>query len=250
MLNSYDKNIKFTYEIEKNGQFNFLNVSLINDGEKILTNWYKKDFASNRLINFYSGHKLSTILSTAMVFIHTDIDVSDGSFFLKNRERVINILKDNSWPENEILLIVNKYYTLMKGRKIRIHNDKRYQAIPNITFTSKNIIRNINFLLPENHYMALSSRHTRTNIIHMGKENIPVTERKYQIIIIKCNCRKKTHMCMTKKDNRDSTEIELIGSSFGQKCERKEHSLDILSVKCKSAPQIERKRRDLLELMK
>ena len=43
VLNSFHKNIKFTYEEEQNNTLPFLDVLFIRDGEKLNTTVYRKD---------------------------------------------------------------------------------------------------------------------------------------------------------------------------------------------------------------
>lgn len=71
VLNNFRPNqIKFTKEIEQDGSINFLNVTIkrteisISPLQKdfiLITKWYRKHFASGRLVNFHSLHKKSTV---------------------------------------------------------------------------------------------------------------------------------------------------------------------------------------------
>lgn len=82
ILNSFRPNqIKFTKEEENDGLINFLNTTLKRHGNKIITKWYKKSFASGRLLNYMSSHKRTIILGTAIHFIKTVLILSDPMFF-------------------------------------------------------------------------------------------------------------------------------------------------------------------------
>lgn len=116
--------IKFTKEIENDmGSINFLNLTLIRKTitltrfEKeniIIAKWYRKHFASGRLLNYFSSHKRTTILGTAIHFIKTVLTLSDPSFYSANRDIVIETLRDNSFPEDLIELLMLSHYTYMK----------------------------------------------------------------------------------------------------------------------------------------
>lgn len=116
--------IRFTKEIEnENGSINFLNLSLTRrtvfssslEAEYIIiTRWYRKYFASGRLLNYFSSHKRTTILATAIHFIKTVLFLSNSCFYNENREKVIQTLRDNSFPETLIIALMNQYYTYMK----------------------------------------------------------------------------------------------------------------------------------------
>ena len=56
VFNSYDQNLKFTHELEVDNRINFLDLSLIRNNRKIITNWFQKPTSSGRLINYFSNH--------------------------------------------------------------------------------------------------------------------------------------------------------------------------------------------------
>ena len=58
VFNNYDNNLSFTHEVENNGCLNFLDVSVHRDKNNILTNWYRKEIASERILHFYSAHPI------------------------------------------------------------------------------------------------------------------------------------------------------------------------------------------------
>lgn len=115
--------IRFTKEVEESKSINFLNLTLkreeifISPLQKeyiIITKWYRKSFASGRLLNFYSSHKRTTIVGTAVHFIKTVLTLSDPCFYNENRSLVEQTLKDNSFPETLILTLMQTHYTYMK----------------------------------------------------------------------------------------------------------------------------------------
>jgi hypothetical protein len=59
-LNSIKSKIRFTYEYEKDGKINFLDTTVSrNDNDNIGIRWYRKETASDRLLNYHSCHHKS-----------------------------------------------------------------------------------------------------------------------------------------------------------------------------------------------
>ena len=61
----YHPRLKFTYEVKNNNSLNFLNVSVIRDGQNLTSNWYRKHTFSGKYINYFSVYpnvcKINTI---------------------------------------------------------------------------------------------------------------------------------------------------------------------------------------------
>lgn len=116
--------VKFTLERENDhASINFLNVTLTRHAESISTNWFRKSFASGRLLNFYSSHKSTTVINTAAHFIRTVLALSDPSHYHKNKSVIIQTLKDNSFPETTILVLMNENYTYLRPLSNKDTND-------------------------------------------------------------------------------------------------------------------------------
>lgn len=148
-LNSYHESIKFTIEMEKEQSINFLNLTAIrqDDGSNI-TNWYPKPFASHRLLNFYSDHERTTISNTAIQLMRTTLELSDGIFFHKNQEIISTILRDNNWPETEIIRLINEHYTLMKPRPVPHKESDMTFSLPRSNDICHKIKKGIEMILP------------------------------------------------------------------------------------------------------
>lgn len=170
-LNNYDPNIKFTMEVQKfihikidDQDFsfpgiNFLDMTIFRDGCNLFTNWYKKSFASNHLVNYFSSHEKHTIFSTASSFILTVLRLSDGRFFHDNRARVVSILKSNSFPQLTIDSLVNSHYTLMKN-----HRPTPYNVSPNFPY-KKSIISFPIIKIKRDQYTSLPLLNDNTPVI-------------------------------------------------------------------------------------
>lgn len=116
-LNSYHPRIRFTSEIEKDRKISFLNLMIHRTDEELITNWYMKPYASMRLLNYESHHEKPCIMETAKAYIDNVLTISHGSFFQQNKELLIEILRKNSFPETEIIVLMHEFYTLMKPKK-------------------------------------------------------------------------------------------------------------------------------------
>lgn len=51
-LNAYNDEINFTMEIEIGKRINFLDITIIREGNRMTTKWFKKPYASDRLLNY------------------------------------------------------------------------------------------------------------------------------------------------------------------------------------------------------
>jgi len=59
IFNSFHERIQFTLEISDSNRINFLDVTIIIDGRRIVFDCYKKPTFSGRYINFHSQHPIS-----------------------------------------------------------------------------------------------------------------------------------------------------------------------------------------------
>ncbi|XP_075157559.1 uncharacterized protein LOC142230819 [Haematobia irritans] len=55
-LNSFNRQIQFTKELEQDNKLPYLDVIIHRQGNQLRLNWYQKPTASGRLLNFYSKH--------------------------------------------------------------------------------------------------------------------------------------------------------------------------------------------------
>lgn len=265
-INKYDKNITFTLEPEVRGIINFLNVTIINTGSELRTKWYKKEFASNRMINYMSGHGNNIIKNTVMEYINNVLILSHGEFFHENRNKMISILRDNSWPEEEITLIMNNKYTYMRGKDINntlvsmknelnlnrvlgIDSKKnfKYISLPHATCISKKIQKDIEMIIPDNHRITHSTKNNKINCIRNCKDNGDRMIKTNRIIYIKCHCKKRTYILVTKNNNTVSKQISEINYLFDNDC-KNGHTLSLDNIKTKRISNVERRKRDILEL--
>lgn len=142
LLNEYHPDVKFTVELQDddNISINFLDTTVYNKQGKIITNWYHKPIASNRLLNFYSAHPRRMIKNTATAFAKRVLRLSHASFKDINIERITKILSKNNFPMKVIKHIISSAYNT--GR----HNDsqRRSQRVTHSWMTHRqHIVRHL-----------------------------------------------------------------------------------------------------------
>lgn len=197
--NYYPPKIQFTAELENDGKsINFLNLTLTRDGNFVSTNWYRKIFASGRLLNYYSSHKRTTIIGTAKAFIRTVLKLSDPEHFLSNKPKVKKTLRDNSFPETVIINLMNSEYTLMTAGKRSLKKSGVYKVYPQAVCKSRQIKRNFLKLKKKKIIYAESTRNTKINFVTTRKTKTPQLERTNTILSSKCVCGKKHKITSTK----------------------------------------------------
>lgn len=67
-FNNAHHSTKFTIETEKDGGLPFLDMYIQRDGNTLTTNWYCKDVASGRLLNYLSAHPPNMLFNVGLSF--------------------------------------------------------------------------------------------------------------------------------------------------------------------------------------
>lgn len=68
-LNSGQKNMKITFEEEKDGQINFLDMTVIKVGNKLKTKWYRKELCEGTMLNYMSNHRFKYKDNVVKIFL-------------------------------------------------------------------------------------------------------------------------------------------------------------------------------------
>lgn len=227
-LNGFRPNeIKFTMEREnEEASLNFLNVTLTRETHTIKTNWHRKYFYSGRILNYYSSHKRTTIMNTAVHFIETVLELSDAQFFNSNREKVINTLRDNCFPETLIITLMNNHYTYMRNTRKDKHTKakmEKFVIFPHSVCESRKIKRILHRHMKPGVTLAESTKNTKTSAITNKKTVTPKIKRKNQILISKCQCGKKVRVTKTKFNETCEIALERIHTTV-QNCNTHYHA--------------------------
>lgn len=196
--------VEFTLERESvESSINFLNVTLtrevIGSRPSIITNWFRKPFASGRLLNFYSSHKRATIFATGAHFIKTVLLLSDPSFFHTNRAVIFDTLRLNSFPEIAISTLMNTFYTFMRPvNRLKEVSDDQYVIFPHAIVESNKIKRVINKLKSSEISLADSVRNTKVNFVKTIKTRDPIASAGNVVLSSSCRCGQKCIIGATK----------------------------------------------------
>lgn len=228
-LNNFRKGqIRFTKELEADRKLNFLNITLHRQNNSIDTKWYRKSFASGRLVNYFSSHKRTTIIGTAIQFIKTVLTLSNARFFNENRDIVTNTLRENAFPETTIINLMNTHYTYMKPLfKEKIEkgeeNEIEYVIFPHSICKSREIKRIIHNNKSQDQILADSTRNTKINSITTRKTKIPIDRKKNLILISKCTCGQKYKIVKSKFNETGKIAKKIMLTKRSQ-CDKASHA--------------------------
>jgi len=97
-FNSLHSRLQFTMEVEIDKKIPFLDLTFINDDDKLIFDLYKKPTFSGRFLNFYSHHPLNH--KKGVIFGLTDkiLKISHPKFQQKNLIDCIILLLNNGYP--------------------------------------------------------------------------------------------------------------------------------------------------------
>lgn len=237
-LNDFHPKMNFTIEEEDDkGSINFLNLTVQRDENFMITNWYRKTFASGRLLNFYSSHKRSTIEATARGFISTVLQLSDAKFFHTNKGIVEKTLRDNSFPDDFIEIFLNKFYTYMKptiktAEEKEMENKRkietRFRIFPHAICKSRKIKKILHKHREPGTVFAESTRNTKINHIRTRKTQIPLANRGNIIVTSRCICGTKYKIGATKFNETGGIRAKHLVNEL-RKCNKKQHAFKLVT---------------------
>lgn len=224
VLNDFHPKINFTCELENTRRsINFLNLTLIREGNFIITNWYRKHFASGRLLPYYSSHKRTTIMATAEHFIRTVLELSDPFFHHTNRSIVERTLTDNGFPETTVMVLMNNFYTYMPRKPLTEKKNNKYKIFPHAICEGRAIKRILNRLKDSNVVYADSTKNTKINFVTTKKTITPWEKRGNIIVGSECVCRKKKKYTSTRFNENGEIAAGRILTTFNQ-CSGDQHA--------------------------
>lgn len=193
-LNGYHKDVQFTMEDEnEKGELNFLDMTIRKENGTLSTNWYKKEFASDRMLNYLSGHEDQTIKATATAHIKTVINLSDGKHFQHNKEMIWKRLRLNNFPETEIMGLMNKHYTLMtptSRTKPKERGAITYGVMPDLDVLNgqmKSALKDLQL----NCRLTVRPDRANSRIMSMVKDKTAMMDQTNVILVATCNCSKR-----------------------------------------------------------
>lgn len=140
LFQNFHQNIKFTIEKETNKSIPFLDLLLIRNGSKIITDWFCKPTSSNRILNFLSAHPLKIKINIAKSLISKILTLSNENYHTKNIQIIKHILIKNNYPSNIINSLIFKFYNPDHIHNSQSHpNSNNTQVNPVTTYTYKSL---------------------------------------------------------------------------------------------------------------
>lgn len=265
IFNDFNTNIKFTIEEEHNSRLPYLDTVLIRRENKLLLNWYQKPMASGRIINYYSKHNRRIIINTARNLIEKVFNISDREFHKENKEKIITILKDNSFPLKLIYKLINQF-----KNKIRNNNNnddtmepKIYKSITYIPGISERINRS-NIFDTNKYKIAFRTYNTLNRLFSKTKDKTKKLDMSNVVYKIPCkgndniNCNKvyvgttknklKTRIAGHKSDQKYRNNNFTQKTALSSHCFKFNHDPDFENVSILNTEQ-NQKRRYILETL-
>lgn len=187
IFNGYHPRLQFTYESEEHSSLNFLNVMVIREGNRLITNWYRKPTCSGRYINYFSNHPNKYKINTIISLVDQAILLSHEMFHVSNINIVKEILLNNCFP----LRIINKHINRRLHSLKTLRNSDRVDGnvsvnrivIPFIKGVSENLSQNLKNL----GFDTVFSIPRKLNcLIKKCKDRLPCV--KQTEIVYKLNC--------------------------------------------------------------
>lgn len=197
-FNNYHTNINFTIEIEKNQSINFLDLNIKYDNNgTIFTNWYNKDTASFRYINYNSTTPHRYKKNTIQHLTDKAITLAHPKYRKQNITKIKHILQQNNYPN----ILIDK---TIKKRIHQIYNHNNTNTSKNSKFISlpyvENLSENINkYLKKFNITAAFKQTNTLKDLYtsHIPLSNI--NQRTHIVYKIPCNSCNACYIGQTKQ---------------------------------------------------
>ncbi|XP_075150333.1 uncharacterized protein LOC142224448 [Haematobia irritans] len=184
-LNEFHKSISFTMEIETDNKLPYLDILLIKENGKLITDWYQKDTASGRIMNFFSNHPRSMLINTAKNLVNRVLTISDNKFHKNNRKKLQNILQENNFPPKLIKELISSYKPYLDKENIE-KEPKIYRSLSYVKGISERIT-NSNIVDKNKVNIAHKNYNTLKNIFTKTKDKTPIMETSNVIYQITCN---------------------------------------------------------------
>jgi len=153
-FNSFHHRLKFTMEMVCDGdRLDFLDISIIRQGNTLIFDWFRKPTFSGRFLNYYSHHPFTQKRGTMYSLIDRVIRLSHPLFHKENFDHVIKILLDNGYPLGLIFSTIRRrLHTISYSNKTtckeKDDESSGFFTIPYVSCVSKKFIqyfKNISF---------------------------------------------------------------------------------------------------------
>lgn len=135
-FNKYHNKLKFTIEKEQNGSIPYLDMRIYREHNGIITDWYTKNIASGRLINYHSTQPMGQKTNTAINLIKKVVKISDNKFLQKNITKIKDILLNNNYPQKIITNLI-KRATNEESRESRMNKTSGITKFLSLSYIPK-----------------------------------------------------------------------------------------------------------------
>lgn len=213
-MNSFHERISFTMEKEKDGHINFLDIEVIRSDLSAITCWFKKPFASLRVLNWFSNHSHTCITQTAISFIKMVFRLSHDDFFLKNRDVLFEMLSVNSFPIDVAMRLMQENYSLMRPISYKTSRKTfKYAPIPYQPGFAGPLKTRMKSLHPGFLLTSVPDRSSTNHFSHL-KDKVKAKFKTNMLLLLECRCKKYIDVRHTGFLERASTIIDFCNSNF------------------------------------
>ena len=212
-LNTYDRNLQFTLEIEIANKIPFLDVLVIRSFDKLNFTIYRKPTQNNRYLHFKSNHPPQVKRAVVISLVDRALNICSDSNITAELNFIKDILFGNGYP----ILFINSVINCRLKRHSRKINDSLPSEmsdkplniiylpyIPKITTNLKKVCTKNNL------YVVFTNNFRIINFLNSGKDKTPVT-RQRGVYQIPCDCGKyyigRTHQNLEKRIQQHKDDI-------------------------------------------
>jgi len=182
---------------------NFLDLTLIRECDRLISNWYTKSTFSGRFLNFFSQHPLAHKKGIIISLIDRVLLMSHPMFHSENLDFVVKVLLDNGYPLHLIFSTIRRrlYYRLnhrFGGRKKEeLNTTSSFFTIPFVSSIAgkfSKFFKNISFV-----NLAFTCCNKLNNFIKVHKDKLPSLSRPNVVYKINCSNCEASYVGQTKR---------------------------------------------------
>jgi len=105
-LNTYDRNLQFTLETERDGKIPFLDVLIIRSENKLDFTVYRKPTHNNRYLHFKSNHPPQVERGVAISFVDRVLNICSEPYVKKELNFITDTLFGDGYPISLINTVI------------------------------------------------------------------------------------------------------------------------------------------------
>lgn len=188
IFNSYNENLQFTIEVEKDDKIPFLDCMLHRQKNGLIkTNWFHKNTWSGRYLNFHSHLPFNYKRNTIMILTDKVLKLADRTFHDENFKLIVETLKKNGYPEKLITSTMEKTIQQNAKPSNKTKNSKeKFVSVPYI----KGVFEKIKPLFEKENIKVVGkgSNNLKKNMFSQIKDKIPINKQSHVIYSVKCSC--------------------------------------------------------------